>query len=72
MDSYPLLDALSGPQDLKALDSDGLKALADELRRGLIQTISRVGGHFAPPGGIAKRARPSALVQPPVSRRPSR
>jgi 1-deoxy-D-xylulose-5-phosphate synthase len=52
MDSYPLLDALTGPQDLKALDSDGLKALADELRRGLIQTISRVGGHFAPNLGV--------------------
>jgi 1-deoxy-D-xylulose-5-phosphate synthase len=49
---YPLLDALTGPDDLKSLDGDGLLALADELRRGLIQTISRVGGHFAPNLGV--------------------
>lgn len=49
---YPLLDALAGPDDLKSLDGEGLIALADELRRGLIQTISRVGGHFAPNLGV--------------------
>ena len=49
---YPLLDALTGPDDLKSLDGEGLLALADELRRGLIQTISRVGGHFAPNLGV--------------------
>jgi 1-deoxy-D-xylulose-5-phosphate synthase len=52
MSDYPLLDRLSGPEDLKGLDADGLRALADELRRGLIGTISKVGGHFAPNLGV--------------------
>ncbi len=52
MDSYPLLDRLTGPEDLKALGSEDLRQLADELRRGLIQTISKVGGHFAPNLGV--------------------
>lgn len=52
MENYPILDRLTGPEDLKALDSEALKALADELRRGLIQTVSRVGGHFAPNLGV--------------------
>lgn len=49
---YPHLDRLAGPEDLKRLDADGLHALAQELRHGLIQTISRVGGHFAPNLGV--------------------
>ncbi len=51
-EEYPLLDSLHGPEDLKAMNSDQLVALADELRRGLIGTISRVGGHFAPNLGV--------------------
>jgi len=52
--AFPLLDRLTGPQDLKGLDSAQLKALAAELRQGLIQTISRVGGHFAPNLGVVE------------------
>ncbi len=52
MDEFPRLDALSGPDDLKTLSGDELKALCTELRHGLIQTISRVGGHFAPNLGV--------------------
>src|SRR3712207_5879461 len=50
--NYPLLDRLSGPEDLKQMDGETLKHLAGELRQGLIQTISRVGGHFAPNLGV--------------------
>jgi 1-deoxy-D-xylulose-5-phosphate synthase len=49
-----LLDRLSGPEDLKAMGGDELRRLADELRQGLIQTISRVGGHFAPNLGVVE------------------
>jgi 1-deoxy-D-xylulose-5-phosphate synthase len=52
MDEFPLLDQLTGPEDLKAMGGDDLQALAGELRQGLIQTISRVGGHFAPNLGV--------------------
>ena len=54
MEEFPLLDGLGGPQDLKAMNSDQLRKLADELRQGLIQTISRVGGHFAPNLGVVE------------------
>lgn len=52
MDEYPMLDRLSGPADLKGMGSEELQRLAGELRQGLIQTISRVGGHFAPNLGV--------------------
>ena len=54
MDSFPILDHLTGPADLKSMDSAQLKALCNEVRQGLIQTISRVGGHFAPNLGVVE------------------
>ena len=45
--SYPLLDRISGPADLRALGNDELVQLAAELREFLIQTVSTRGGHFA-------------------------
>lgn len=50
--AFPLLDRLESPAALKAMSSDDLKALASEVRQGLLQTISRVGGHFAPNLGV--------------------
>ena len=52
MDEFPLLDRIQSPQDLQGLSSTELRSLASELREGLIQTISRVGGHFAPNLGV--------------------
>ncbi|WP_395093039.1 1-deoxy-D-xylulose-5-phosphate synthase [Armatimonas sp.] len=54
MDEFPILDKLTGPADLKGMDSAQLKALCNEVRQGLIQTISRVGGHFAPNLGVVE------------------
>ncbi len=51
-EEFPMLDRLSGPEDLKAMGREELHALANEVRQGLIQTISRVGGHFAPNLGV--------------------
>ena len=45
--SYPLLDRISGPADLRGLNSDELVQLAAELREFLIQTVATRGGHFA-------------------------
>jgi 1-deoxy-D-xylulose-5-phosphate synthase len=45
--SYPLLDRISGPADLRGLSSDELVQLATELREFLIQTVATRGGHFA-------------------------
>ena len=44
---YPLLSRLDSPADLRALPRSELGTAADELRRFLIDTISRCGGHFA-------------------------
>ena len=51
---FPLLDRLTGPDDLKAIEGEQLHRLADEVRQGLIQTIARVGGHFAPNLGVVE------------------
>ncbi|RTZ62671.1 MAG: 1-deoxy-D-xylulose-5-phosphate synthase [Gammaproteobacteria bacterium] len=43
----PLLDQVRTPDDLKDLSIDQLRELAGELRRFLIGTVSRTGGHLA-------------------------
>ncbi len=45
--STPLLDSISDPEDLRALDPDQLPQLAGELRQAVIETVSRTGGHLA-------------------------
>ncbi|MGR3984295.1 MAG: 1-deoxy-D-xylulose-5-phosphate synthase, partial [Gammaproteobacteria bacterium] len=47
-DSYPLLFAIDSPADLRRLGQKQLPALADEIRRFLIEATSRTGGHLAP------------------------
>ena len=44
---YPLLRAIDAPADLRRLERAQLPALAEELRRYLIETVSQKGGHFA-------------------------
>jgi 1-deoxy-D-xylulose-5-phosphate synthase len=46
-ESYPLLNAIDSPADLRALPERKLRAVADELRDFLVQTVSTRGGHFA-------------------------
>lgn len=50
--TYPLLDTLSGPDDIQRMDLPTLLSLASEVRDGLVNTISEVGGHFAPNLGV--------------------
>lgn len=45
--SYALLGKIRTPEDLRQLRRDELPTLAVELRRYLIETLARVGGHFA-------------------------
>ena len=45
--AYPLLTQVDLPQDLRALDEAQLPQLAHELRRYLIETVSKTGGHLA-------------------------
>ena len=45
--SYPLLEQIELPADLRRLPEAQLPQLADELRQFLIHTVSTRGGHFA-------------------------
>ncbi len=45
--SYPLLERIDSPADLRKLPQSELEAVATELRRYLIHSVSRSGGHFA-------------------------
>ncbi|MGC2033625.1 MAG: 1-deoxy-D-xylulose-5-phosphate synthase [Steroidobacteraceae bacterium] len=46
-DAFPLLSKIESPADLRVLPRADLAALAAELRRYLIHTVSQMGGHFA-------------------------
>jgi len=47
MNTYPLLDTISAPSDLRALDRKQLPELAEELRNFIVESVSRTGGHFS-------------------------
>jgi 1-deoxy-D-xylulose-5-phosphate synthase len=46
--SYDILQNINGPADLKSLSMDDLTALAEEIRRLLIEKIHKHGGHYGP------------------------
>ena len=45
--SYPILDKIDSPHDLRRLPESSLEELAIELRAFLIESVSGSGGHFA-------------------------
>lgn len=45
--SYPILDTINSPADLKALKEEQLPALCEELRAFLVEHVSKTGGHLA-------------------------
>jgi 1-deoxy-D-xylulose-5-phosphate synthase len=49
-----LLDGISGPADIRALDAGQLPELAQDVRERIIDVISRLGGHFAPGLGVVE------------------
>jgi 1-deoxy-D-xylulose-5-phosphate synthase len=49
-----LLEGLSGPKDLKSLTVPQLKQLAEEVRRLIIETVAKNGGHLAPNLGVVE------------------
>jgi len=49
-----ILDSINSPADLRALPADRLPALAKEIRRFLIDNVSRTGGHLAPSLGTVE------------------
>ena len=45
--SYPLLESIHGPADLRRLSRADLKLLAGELRAFVLESVSRTGGHLS-------------------------
>lgn len=52
--NYPLLETIHTPADLRLLPERELPRLANEIRRFLIHSLSRTGGHFASNLGIVE------------------
>jgi len=50
----PLLDQVQSPDDLKKLEQDQLKQLADELRLFLLYSVGQTGGHFGAGLGVVE------------------
>ncbi len=53
-DDLDLLKRIESPADLKKLDMNELGALAEEMRRFMVSTVSRNGGHLASNLGIVE------------------
>ena len=52
MSKTPLLDTILSPADVRKLDSEKLKVLADELRFEIIDAVSVTGGHLGASLGV--------------------
>ena len=52
--SYPLLDTLHAPGDVKRLPESQLPALCEEIREFLIQSVSATGGHLSSNLGVVE------------------
>ncbi len=51
---FPRLAGIESPTDLRRLPADELPALAEELRRFLIESVARSGGHFGAGLGVVE------------------
>ena len=49
-----LLERIGGPEDLRSLRPDQLPPLAEEIRRFLVEEVSRTGGHLGPNLGVVE------------------
>ncbi len=54
MSSYPLLESLGGPADLKQLPLEQLEELGEEIRHAICEQVSQTGGHLAPNLGVVE------------------
>ncbi len=50
----PLLDTISSPADIRALEKSQLLQLADELRQEVISAVSVTGGHLGAGLGVVE------------------
>jgi len=53
-EQYPFLQHISIPEDLRKLPESDLRAVSDDVREYLIDTISQIGGHFGAGLGVVE------------------
>lgn len=49
-----LIEKINSPKDLKKLSMEELKVLSSEIRTGLMNRLSKKGGHFGPNFGFVE------------------
>jgi len=49
-----ILNKINSPADLRKLSQESLPELAQEIRRAIIETVSKTGGHLAPSLGVVE------------------
>ncbi|MFM2364745.1 MAG: hypothetical protein RLY79_414 [Actinomycetota bacterium] len=49
-----MLESLKGPADIKAMDRAQLEKLSEEIRRFLVEKVSKTGGHLGPNLGVVE------------------
>jgi 1-deoxy-D-xylulose-5-phosphate synthase len=49
-----ILEKINDPSDIKKLNKDELISLAKDIRLGLLNRVSKIGGHFGPNFGIVE------------------
>ena len=51
---YTYLDQINSPEDLRKLPESALRTVSDEVREYLVDTITKVGGHFGAGLGVVE------------------
>ena len=49
-----VLEKINSPKDVKTLNLDEMKILADEIRQGILDKVNAIGGHMGPNLGIVE------------------
>ncbi|MBO5270814.1 MAG: 1-deoxy-D-xylulose-5-phosphate synthase, partial [Clostridia bacterium] len=52
--SYPILETIQSPRDLKALSKDEILKLNEEIRAFLVESVTETGGHLASNLGVVE------------------
>ena len=52
--SYPLLESIQRPSDVKDMSVAGLRALSGEIRSFIIESVTRTGGHLGAGLGVVE------------------
>lgn len=53
---YDILKKINGPEGVKKLNAGELEALAADIREGLFNRLTKIGGHFGPNFGFVEAA----------------